>query len=258
MHGLDSNLFFLKLFQMCTDFLICYGYRDLHNILRVFRGQSLKNQKKEKRNSSLGLWQFHFSSMNWSCSNNSFHVNWMCWPVRFIWTRCVNQFISSELDVLTSSLHLNWNCQPVHFSCVKDFEKFISTVWRFWWIYSSFSSAQTNWSPFPVQMKWTGQHIQFRWNELVSTSSSDELELKIRFFGSVHANYWTWVVTGLLVVSDELWHNISLGMLFDRYKERKTKTFNKEKTLLESNLVFRIRNRLIDCKYILIYIHYYR
>jgi len=33
-----------------------------------------------------------------------------------------------------------------------------------------------NWPTTPVQMKWTGQHLQFKWNEPVNISSSDEYE----------------------------------------------------------------------------------
>ena len=32
-----------------------------------------------------------------------------------------------------------------------------------------------NWPTSPVQMKWTGQHLQFRWNEPVNISSSNEM-----------------------------------------------------------------------------------
>ena len=37
------------------------------------------------------------------------------------------------------------------------------------------SSDEVNWSTSLVQMKWTDEHLQFKWNELANNSSSDEM-----------------------------------------------------------------------------------
>ncbi len=60
------------------------------------------------------------------------------------WTGKVDQLISSERERLTSSFHLNGK-------------------------------------GWPVQIKWTGQPFQFRWNELVNLSRSNERELFEQF-----------------------------------------------------------------------------
>jgi hypothetical protein len=54
-----------------------------------------------------------------------------------------------------------------------------------------------NWSPSPVQMKWTGQHLQFRWNELVTISSSDEMSwstslVQMKWTGQHLSFIWAW------------------------------------------------------------------
>ncbi len=50
----------------------------------------------------------------------------------------------------------------------------------------------------PIRKSWTGHQFQFRWYELVNSSSSAEPELRTQFFNSVHVNYWTWIVTYLV------------------------------------------------------------
>jgi hypothetical protein len=139
------------------------------------------------------MWQFHFSSLNWNCSNSS---------------------RSFEREMWTSSFHLNWRWWPVHFIWGEHADKSILSNWGFWSVYFIYSSDERNWSPSPVQMKWTGHHFQFRWNELVTISSSFELELKTQFFNSVHTKCWTWTVTCLLTTGHQLKKKTSVILLY--------------------------------------------
>jgi len=72
----------------------------------------------------------------------------------------------------------------------------------------------------PIRKSWTGQQFQFRWYELVNSSSSAEPELKTQFFNSVHVNEWTWIVTCLVlkakfIYSENNISSISLHHIFE-------------------------------------------
>ena len=75
------------------------------------------------------------------------HENWKCWPVPFIW--------AADKIIWLKSLDKR------------------NKLWKF------FQSTQMNWQTVLVQIKGNGQHLQFRWNELVTIFSSDEV------------NWWT-------------------------------------------------------------------
>ena len=122
-----------------------------------------------------------------------------------MWTRGVHQFILSEPEMLTSSIHLNSKWRPVRLSWTKraiNSPKSSNSWNKFFKI---FHTVQMNWLTFSVQMKWTNPHLRFRRNELVNTSSSDEInwsthpvQVNKNRSNSSSSSNWHGTVTGLV------------------------------------------------------------
>ena len=114
------------------------------------------------------------------------HMNWNYWSAHFTWTGTAHQFLSSELNLLTSSFELN---------CRWDYvaKTFSSMEWSFW----NLPRSSMNWSTGSVQMKGTVHQFQFRWSELFNSSRSHERKLseQFRFFElnrNCHISIWQW------------------------------------------------------------------
>ena len=99
----------------------------------------------------IGMWQFRFTS---SCE--------------------LNRRTGSPVQA-----HMNWRCWSVPF------------IWSELQIRSPYQNLQLNEIEFlksSNQLKWTDQHVQFRWKELVNISSSDQREA----FDQFQFNELTW------------------------------------------------------------------
>jgi len=141
------------------------------------------------------MWQFHLSSKNWKWSKSfrsweremftsSFHLNWKCSPVLFIWTGNVDQFISSELEMVTRSffwtehddlfIRAELNVLTGSFELIGRFLKlyFIQLEVLIRSSHLQFSSNELV-NAFSSK-KWTGHYLQLKWNELINISSLDE------------------------------------------------------------------------------------